>query len=337
MKNYNDILVSVVMPVYNGALYLREAIDSILSQTHTNLELIIINDGSTDNSEEIIRSYNDSRILYLINEKNSGICVTLNKGLDIAKGKYIARMDCDDISVPERLQMQIEYMEQNPSIGILGSDIVIFGEGIEERDFQMVHDPELCSAGLLFNPCFAHPTVIWRKEIMEELNLRYDENYRGLEDFVMWWKFAEVTRLANIPQVLLRYRRHKSQETQNRTKMVTQQSNEFRRYRYQKMGITLSSSEMKIFDNYSYGNFNEFNTKGFSLFVEVMAKIIKRSTYPISTSKKAIKVISAKAIGYILNQSLYLRENRMLLLTKAFVQGALPISWYLRFLKSYLF
>ena len=125
MKNYNDILVSVIMPVYNGALYLREAIDSILSQTHTNLELIIINDGSNDNSEEIILSYEDNRIRYIINEKNSGICVTLNKGLDIAKGKYIARMDCDDISCPERLQMQIEYMEQNPSIGVLGSDIIV--------------------------------------------------------------------------------------------------------------------------------------------------------------------------------------------------------------------
>ncbi len=338
MKNYNDILVSVVMPVYNGALYLREAIDSILSQTHTNFELIIINDGSTDNSEEIIRSYDDYRIRYILNEKNSGICVTLNKGLDVAQGKYIARMDCDDISVPERLQMQVEYMEENPTIGISGSDIMIFGEGIEERVFQMVHEPDLCTAGLLFNPCFAHPTVIWRREIMDRLRLRYDENYRGLEDFVMWWKFAEVTKLANIPQVLLKYRKHKSQETQNRSERVTLQSNEFRRYRYQKMcGITPSSSEMKTLDDYSYGNFNKFRTEEFNLFVEIMTKIVKRSTYPIYTSKKAIKVLFAKSIGYILNQSPHLEAIRIKLLCKAFVRGVLPTSWFLRFLKTYLF
>ena len=282
MKTYNDILVSVVMPVYNGALYLREAIDSILSQTHSNLELIIINDGSTDNSEEIILSYDDPRIRYIINEKNSGICVTLNKGLDIAKGKYIARMDCDDISIIERLAIQVEFMESHPEIGISGSDVIFFGS--KQGLFQMVHNSDLCAAGLIFNPCFAHPTVIWRREIMDRLNLRYNEEYKGLEDFVMWWKFAEVTKLVNIPQALLRYRIHHKQETQNRSETVILKSNEFRQYRYNKLGVSLSPAEIEVTNNYSYGYFDRFKQTDFETFVEVMAKIIKKPSYPINTS-----------------------------------------------------
>lgn len=335
MKTYNNILVSVVMPVYNGALYLREAIDSILSQTHSNLELIIINDGSTDNSEEIILSYDDPRIRYIINEKNSGICVTLNKGLDIAKGKYIARMDCDDISIIERLAIQVEFMESHPEIGISGSDVIFFGS--KQGLFQMVHNSDLCAAGLIFNPCFAHPTVIWRREIMDRLNLRYNEEYKGLEDFVMWWKFAEVTKLANIPQALLRYRIHHKQETQNRSETVILKSNEFRQYRYNKLGVSLSPDEIEVTNNYSYGYFDRFKQTDFETFVEVMAKIIKKPSYPINTSKKAIKIVSAKAIGFILNQSPHLKKDRIVLLTKAFVQGTLPISWFLKFFKSYLF
>lgn len=335
MKNYNDILVSVVMPVYNGALYLRKAIDSILSQTHTNFELIIINDGSTDNSEQIIQSYTDERIVYLKNELNSRICVTLNRGLEIAKGKYIARMDCDDISVPNRLTVQVDFMESHPEIGICGSNVIIFGREFQ-RITDMVQNSDLCAAGLIFNPCFAHPTVMWRKDIMVKYNLRYDEYYCGLEDFMMWWRFAEVTKLANIPQPLLKYRIHENQETQRRSEQVILRSNEFRKIRYQKMGVSLSQRECEVVNSYSYNCFDEFREKEFDLFVEVMLKIIKSPHYPIKTSKKAVKAVVAKAIGYILNQSPHLKLNRMKLLCSAYIQGALPFSWFLRFFKSYL-
>ena len=335
MKTYNDILVSVVMPVYNGALYLKEAIDSILSQTHTNFELIIINDGSTDNSEEIILSYDDTRIHYIVNEKNSGICVTLNKGLDAARGKYIARMDCDDISDINRLSVQVDFMESHLEIGSCGSDIHLFGD--TQGKVQMEQNSDLCAAGLLFNPCFAHPTVMWRKDIMERFNIRYNESYRGLEDFVMWWQFAEVTKLANITLALLMYRKHSSQETQNRSEWVIHQSNVFRRYRFSKFGLALSPSEMEVFDNYSFGNFTDFSIAQYDLFVDVMVKLYKSSNYPIITSKKALKILSAKAIAYILSQSICLRKDRVRLLTKAFVRGGVPMLWYLRFLKSYLF
>ena len=118
--------ISVVMPAYNAEKYLREDIDSILAQTYDDFEFIIINDGSIDRTKEIILSYSDPRIVYIENEQNSGICVTLNKGLDTAKGRYIVRMDSDDIALPQRLEIQVRYMDANPDVGVAGSMVERF-------------------------------------------------------------------------------------------------------------------------------------------------------------------------------------------------------------------
>jgi len=117
----NAPAVSVVMPVYNGEKYLRESIDSILNQTYTDYEFIIVNDGSNDKTEEIILSYNDNRIRYIKNEKNLQIVKSLNRGIELAKGRYIARMDADDISLPRRFEKQITFMENNLEIGVCGT------------------------------------------------------------------------------------------------------------------------------------------------------------------------------------------------------------------------
>ena len=120
-------LVTVLMPVYNGEKYLKEAIESILNQTFKDFEFLIINDGSTDNSVKIIQSFNDLRIRLIHNESNIGLIKTLNKGLKLSNGKYIARMDCDDVSLPKRLSVQINFMEKHPEIGVCGSWVKIIG------------------------------------------------------------------------------------------------------------------------------------------------------------------------------------------------------------------
>jgi glycosyltransferase involved in cell wall biosynthesis len=122
--------VSVVMPTYNDALYLRDAIDSILNQTFTDFEFIIVNDGSADDTERIILSYEDKRIRYLKNEVNAGNTVARNKGMEAARGRYIAIMDSDDVSVPDRLETQYKYMERHPGIGILGGAKIFFDERV---------------------------------------------------------------------------------------------------------------------------------------------------------------------------------------------------------------
>ena len=115
--------ITVLMPVYNGEKYLRESVDSILNQTFTDFELLIINDGSTDSSMEILNSYSDSRIRIVTNEVNLRLIKTLNKGIDLATGEYIARMDCDDIADPKRLEIQLQYMEKHPDVAVCGTGV----------------------------------------------------------------------------------------------------------------------------------------------------------------------------------------------------------------------
>jgi len=199
-------LVSVVMPVYNAAYYLDESIPSILGQSYKNLEFIIINDGSTDNSLNIINKYqlDDIRII-LISRENRGLVSSLNEGIAISTGKYIVRMDADDISHSHRVETQVKFMETNPHIGVCGSWVEVFGNGSKQIGRYATEDRVL-KAELLFSSPFAHPTVILRKEIIEKNNLSYNSNFPAAEDYEFWLRCSKVTKFANLPIVLLRYR-----------------------------------------------------------------------------------------------------------------------------------
>jgi len=199
--------ISVVMPVYNGEKYLNEAIDSILHQTYTDFEFIILNDGSTDKTEEIILSYDDPRIVYVKNEENLQIVKTLNKGIALAKGKYIARMDADDISLPERFEKQIAFMEENPDIDVCGTWVETIGPPYEYWRYPV--DNEQIKAALVFNSALAHPTVMFRNTVFE--HTLYEETYNKAEDYALWVKLSKEHRLHNLPLFLFQYRLHPGQ------------------------------------------------------------------------------------------------------------------------------
>lgn len=200
-------MISVVMSVYNGGEYLAEAIESVLNQTYRDFEFIIVNDGSADQSLEVIKIYQeqDDRIV-LISRENRGLIVSLNEGLEKAKGKYIARMDADDICLPTRFEEQIEFMEQNPDIGICGSWIEIFGENFKTKIIKAAPLDEKLRVQLIFSVPVMHPSVIIRKDLLDKYNLRYNEEYKTAEDYKMWIDCAKFTRFANIQRVLLKYR-----------------------------------------------------------------------------------------------------------------------------------
>lgn len=202
-------LVTVLMPVYNGERYLRESIESILNQTFTDFEFLIINDGSTDNSKEIILSYNDPRIRYVENEKNISLNPTLNKGLQLSTSKYIARMDCDDISLPERLEKQVGFMESNPNIGICGTYLKTIGKNQNNKwSLPKNHNGICCE--LLFTSPIYHPTAMFRNDIIKQFNLYYHPDFFFAEDYELWSRCSEYTYLANLPEILLLYRVHSS-------------------------------------------------------------------------------------------------------------------------------
>jgi hypothetical protein len=195
-----------LMPVYNGAAYLREAIDSILAQSFTDYEFIIINDGSTDSSEEIILSYNDPRIRYVRNERNIKLIATLNKGLDLCTGKYIARMDADDISYPARFEKQVAFMEANPGFGLCGTDI-----DVDINTWVRIGDHEYIRFCFLFHNPLCHPTAFIRTAVIREHKLYYPAEYIHAEEYIFWLHILAHSKCINLDEKLLRYRLHEGQ------------------------------------------------------------------------------------------------------------------------------
>lgn len=203
----NEVLISVIMPVYNAEAYLDEAIQSILKQTYNNFEFIIINDGSTDKSLELIKEYEkeDKRII-LISRENRGLVASLNEGIEKSNGKYIARMDADDISLPTRFEEQIRFMEKNKDIGICGTWVEVFGENRKAILWKMpINDIELIPR-LLFSVTFIHPSVMMKKDLFDKYNLRYNKDYETAEDYKMWLDCSKYTKFGNIPKKLFLYR-----------------------------------------------------------------------------------------------------------------------------------
>ena len=205
--------ISVIMPVYNSEKYLREAIDSILDQTYGDFEFIIIDDGSTDSSPDIVRSYDDPRIRFYVNEKNMGVAGTLNRGLDLATGEYIARMDSDDISLPERFEKQVAFMNAHTEVAVCATAIHLFGATESDRRFSITHNQ--LKVDLLFGNCFAHPTVMLRGTVIRNEKFYYDKKFNKIEDYEMWVKISRKYALASLEDVLLKYRVHSMQVTQN--------------------------------------------------------------------------------------------------------------------------
>lgn len=204
-------LISVIMSIYNDGEYVSESIKSILSQSHQDFEFIIVNDGSTDNSEDIINSFRDKRIRYLKNPENIGLARSLNLALANSEGKYVARMDADDISVPERLANQLDFMEQYPEVGIVGSWVQQFGQA-ENTVRYSTSDFDIRIRMLSDSP-FAHPSVMIRREVLGKHQLQYDPNFRTAQDYDLWSRMARYTNMAILPKVLLHSRVHENQVT----------------------------------------------------------------------------------------------------------------------------
>ena len=197
------------MPVYNGEKYLCEAIDSILNQTFTDFEFLIIDDGSTDNSLEIIKSYQDPRIRLVQNFINKGLPYSLNSGILLSKSEYIARMDCDDISLQNRLEKQVKFLDNNPEIGILGSYFILMTKENKKSYIKTVPISDLeIRYKCLFESPFGHPTVIFRREVFEKNFLNYDTQLNAIEDYGLWTKILDYTKGANIAIPLVYYRIH---------------------------------------------------------------------------------------------------------------------------------
>jgi len=199
--------VSVILPVFNAEIYLQEAIESILNQTYRDFEFIIICDGSTIKTRSIIDCYLklDERLHVIYREKGT-LVSALNQGISIAKGKYIARMDADDISFPSRLKIQVDFMEAHPDIGVCGTWLISEGRERAKREYPVENN--WIKSELFFSCPIPHPTVIMRRSILSYPEVRYNEWYECAEDFGLWVDCMDITQFSNIDKILLKYRVH---------------------------------------------------------------------------------------------------------------------------------
>jgi len=198
--------ISVIMPVYNAEAYLEEAIDSVLCQSFSNFELLLINDGSTDRSKAIIESYvENEKVRVIENGKNLGLIASLNKGIIAAKGEYLARMDADDVCLPGRFKTQIEFMRANQDIVLTGGSVICHFEDYKVNQYFPL-DFNSIKAEALFNCPFSHPTVMVRRSYLVQNGLRYEEAFKYAEDYALWQKIIGNAKACNMPLFFAKYR-----------------------------------------------------------------------------------------------------------------------------------
>lgn len=244
MQNDNP-LVSVVIPVHNGEKYIKESINSCLNQTYTNIEIVVVDDASTDNTVSLLKEYGN-QINVISVDKQNGLGNVINIGIRASKGKYIARMDADDVMYSTRLEKQVEYLENNSDCVAVGGQIDMIDESgnvTGHREYPLT-DRELRKNLFLFQP-FAHPAVTLRKDTLEEIGL-YPEDMWKVEDVKLFLILSTKGKFANISDTVLKYRL--TFNTQSQSKMVDhfKKTNEVREWATKKLGIKPSFRQFVI-------------------------------------------------------------------------------------------
>lgn len=250
-ENKNE-LISVLMPAYNAEKYIGEAIESILSQTYKNFEFIIIDDCSTDKTGEIIEKYKkkDKRIKAYKNKKNIYIAANRNELIKLAKGKYIAWQDADDISLPQRLEHQYKFLEKNPKVGIVGGYLQFFNdkEGNTSVRKYSANDEELRRKIFRYSPV-AQPTAMIRRKILSEVGV-YNLKYPPAEDIDMSFRIGKKCKFANLQEITLRYRENETSATFKKLKKIELSTIEIRN-KYSKQGYKMTLKD-KIYNLCQY-------------------------------------------------------------------------------------
>lgn len=261
-------LISVLLCTYNPEPeYFKAAINSVLNQTYFNLELIIVNDGSSTDVSALIEEIKDERIVFIDNKVNKGLTRCLNQGLVQCNGEYIARMDDDDICENNRLERQLEAFIRDERINVLGCDVWVFGDESRVSHYLLKATREEQQIDLFFkNVAVPHPSVMIRRSFLQKYELKYNENYVKAQDYGLWVDCVQHDRLYCLSEVLLRYRVHQQQASKKNREQQIKSQNFVRKEQLSRLGIISTESEMKIHASFCEGvtsmDFKEFNLLG---------------------------------------------------------------------------
>ena len=238
--------VTVLMAVRDGGLHLEEAVRSVIAQSFSDWEFVVVDDGSADATAAILERHRraDARIR-VVPQAPLGLAESLNRGLRLARGAYVARMDADDVCSPDRLAVQVAAMDAHPEVGVCGSWIETFGMGKPAIRCYPLDDASIRS-WMLFESVLAHPSVMIRREVLERHGLAYDGTMPHAEDYDLWVRAARVTKLANVPQVLLRYREHPQQVVRRHEALKRQTARRIRAGQLAALGLSPSEEEANL-------------------------------------------------------------------------------------------
>jgi glycosyltransferase involved in cell wall biosynthesis len=237
-------VISVLMAAYNVENYIGEAIDSILNQTFNDFEFIIIDDASTDGTQSVIKKYNDRRIKLIENKTNMKLAASLNKGLRSAQGKYIVRMDADDISHPQRIEKLYQFAELNSDIHIVGTQMKVFGSEEGIRKFATT-DADI-KAGMLWSSPMPHATVIMKLDTILKHNLFYDESFPVGQDWKFWYDMKSWVKFSNLSEPLYYYRRGEQSITQQTSGQSHERYAVMYRIMFAEMELAFTEEELKL-------------------------------------------------------------------------------------------
>jgi glycosyltransferase involved in cell wall biosynthesis len=290
--------VTVLMPVYNAERYLRAAIDSILTQTYSDFEFLILNDMSTDASRSIITSYRDARIRLIDNEQNLGLTRTLNKGLRVCAGNYVARHDADDIACPNRLALQIAFLEEHRDVGLLGTQAWWIDQNGRYKGvvLEKAEEHDSLRWDLLFDNGFIHTTVMFRKDIILEKLGGYDESFLFCQDYELWSRVALASRVHNLPRRLVLYRVHSHSMTERMREISRVENRRIIRHNIAELlGRELvSDEEVDLLVQYRYGT--EIDAESLSRHCQLRGRLLReyQRRFPATIQRVDFKQVVAR-------------------------------------------
>jgi glycosyltransferase involved in cell wall biosynthesis len=266
--------ITVIMPVYNCELYIQEAVESILNQTYSDFELLIIDDASSDQTVSIIKKYNDPRIQLIEKPLNTGYTNSLNYGLLLAKGKYIARMDGDDISLPKRFAKQVAYMEAHPEVVVCGTSYKIVGN---DKHISIPENHDVIKLAFLKTNCILHPSVMIRKSVLDEFSIIYDTSKEPAEDYDMWVRLSTYGKLHNLQDILIEYRIYTGQVSRKRT--IEQKKNDsiIKFQLLNHLDIIIEDEERDFLTNF-FKEREAISFRDIKIFKQLQKKIFKSNT-----------------------------------------------------------
>lgn len=285
--------ISVIMPVFNASSFLKESIESILNQTFSNFELIILNDKSTDSSLDIIKELQakDSRIIVIDKAQNVGPANLRNEGFNAAKGQYIALMDADDIALPARFEKQLDFLKNNPEVGVCGTGFTFFGA--ESKTIKHSEHHDAIKVSFLHSCNIGNPTVMLKKEVLGDF--KFENEYVPVEDYDLWSRLLAKTKFYNIPESLLNYRQHTCNISKTKIENVNRSVRKVKINQLKKLGIDPSEPNIDF-----YLNAVSLRKK---LSAEDIIETIKASKHILSQNEK---------IGYFNQQILTNHINKVL-------------------------